>query len=270
MELKEIIKLLGKVSITTDGAWDKCRRYDRLCLVYSDYQSYLSKRRVPAGIEISDERYWQPIAALKDVIKQDYKGFKLDILNSLEAVNNKIKSSRLVVETFEDFLDLRYEDVRVGAQVYVIEEGISYVIDQIDMFGTAKSYHDLQDSITAEVFDTDLGRTPSVVADRAICDENGRNFVEEYVTKEYLNEYRFGDGNALNKAQVEEVVKKILQDYSDTTKMKEIIASMITDSEKRIANNFESRIAALEGTAKRLEDKIGNVNAKVIKYHGTE
>lgn len=270
MNVQEIIKLLGKVSITTDGQWDINRRYDRLCLVYTDYQSYLSKKRVPAGIEINDERYWQPVAALKDEIKDDYKGFKLDILNALEAVNNKIKSSHLVVNTFEEFLNLTYDDVRVGAEVYVIEERITYTIDVIDQFGTYKEYHDQQDSIIGETFTNDLGRVPNVVADRAICDEFGKNIAQEYVTKEFLNDYEFGDGHALNQQQVRDEIAEALKAYTDTVNMNEIIDAKIAEAEKRIQNRVESRISALEGRCERLESRCGDLNAKIIKYHGAD
>lgn len=270
MEIKEIIKLLGKVSITTDGQWDKTRRYDRLCLVYTDFQSYLSKRRVPAGTEINDENYWQPIAALKDIIKEDYKGFKLDILNALEAVNNKIKSSRLVVETFADFLNLTYEDVRKGAKVYVLEKNIEYIIDSIDQFGTFKTYHDLQDSIIAEVFSNDIGRTPSIVADRAICDEDGKNIKDTYVTKEYLNEYEFGDGHALNRQQVIDEIDKKLVNYFTKVEVQELAERMIAEYKHQIAIEFEARIAAMEGSCERLHTRIENINGKIIGYHGTK
>lgn len=50
----EYTKLLGKVTLTTDGLHDSARTYDRLCLVYdSAYRSFISIKDVPANISNS-------------------------------------------------------------------------------------------------------------------------------------------------------------------------------------------------------------------------
>lgn len=61
--MDHIIQCLGKVSITTNGDWDKNKQYDRLCLVFDNVTlaSYVSKQKVPVGIEITNTDYWQVI-----------------------------------------------------------------------------------------------------------------------------------------------------------------------------------------------------------------
>lgn len=56
---------LGKVCITSNGNWDKTKEYDRLSIVYNDFnqQSYISKKDVPINIEIDNDEYWQKIGA---------------------------------------------------------------------------------------------------------------------------------------------------------------------------------------------------------------
>lgn len=58
----EYTKLLGKVTLTTEGLHDSARTYDRLCLVYdSAYRSFISIKEVPANISIDNKTYWQPL-----------------------------------------------------------------------------------------------------------------------------------------------------------------------------------------------------------------
>ena len=61
------IKNLGKVCITPEGVWNKNAQYDRLCLVSltgddGKVYSYVSRKEVPAGIEIGNTDYWQLVA----------------------------------------------------------------------------------------------------------------------------------------------------------------------------------------------------------------
>ena len=56
-------KILGKVCLTANGKWDKTKKYDKISIVFNDTDntSYISRQDVPAGIEITNEDYWQVI-----------------------------------------------------------------------------------------------------------------------------------------------------------------------------------------------------------------
>lgn len=56
-------KILGKVCLTANGKWDKTKQYDKISIVFNDTDniSYISRQDVPAGIEITNEEYWQVI-----------------------------------------------------------------------------------------------------------------------------------------------------------------------------------------------------------------
>ena len=56
-------KILGKVCLTANGKWDKTKQYDKISIVFNnaDNTSYISRQDVPAGIEITNEDYWQVI-----------------------------------------------------------------------------------------------------------------------------------------------------------------------------------------------------------------
>lgn len=183
-----IIKQLGKVRLTCNGKYDVSKSYDDLCLVNNGkLASYISRKKVPAGIELTNEEYWQPVADLNGDVKEDYEGFKAEVLQLISNINSKVATGRIVVNTVNDLDSLEFGEVLIGAEVYVIEEDTSYIIDSINAFDNTKTYHEyIKDAIEAKSISTDYARLPNIVADRAISDEDGRNIKETYVTKEYL------------------------------------------------------------------------------------
>jgi len=65
---------LGKVRITFGGEWDETKDYELLTIVNNSYGvKYISKQDVPAGKELSDKAYWEPISG--DFVEQ-YQGAK--------------------------------------------------------------------------------------------------------------------------------------------------------------------------------------------------
>lgn len=183
-----IIKQLGKVRLTCNGKYDVSKSYDDLCLVHNGkLASYISRKKVPTGIELTNEEYWQPVADLNGDVKEDYEGFKAEVLQLISNINSKVATGRIVVNTVNDLDSLEFGEVLIGAEVYVIEEDTSYIIDSINAFDNTKTYHEyIKDAIEAKSISTDYARLPNIVADRAISDEDGRNIKETYVTKEYL------------------------------------------------------------------------------------
>ncbi len=119
---------LGKVSITCNGLWDIDRVYDRLCLVHDGFfASYISKQYVPVGIALNDETYWQPVACLRDDIREDYK----KLIEVLAEIKYKLKTSRITVKNDEERDALSTVDISVGCEVYVISTGKSWILDKI-------------------------------------------------------------------------------------------------------------------------------------------
>ena len=98
---------------------------------------------------------------------------------------------RYEVERYAD--EIAADVLRVGDEEFAerrkmaIGDDTSYIIDSINAFDSTKTYHEyIKDAIDSEPISTDYARLPNIVADRAICDEDGRNIKETYVTKEYL------------------------------------------------------------------------------------
>ena len=136
--MKTIEKELGKVSLTCNGQWND-RPYERLCIVHDGfYASYISRKAVPAGIPLSNEEYWQPIAKLREDLVIDYETFKKEILELIAVVQRGLKAARIVVSTMEDRDALTWEQIGVGCEVYVIETKKSYILDEITPVINAK------------------------------------------------------------------------------------------------------------------------------------
>ncbi len=92
--MNALYKILGKVSPTADGYWDKNKQYDRICIVVdkNTATSYISKTEVPAGTAITDRDYWQVIGTEGGAVSIDIdKELTKDGTNAVEgkAIYNK-------------------------------------------------------------------------------------------------------------------------------------------------------------------------------------
>ena len=183
-----IIKQLGKVRLTCNGQYDANKAYDDLCLVHDgNFASYISRKKVPKRIELTNEEYWQPVANLNSDIKEDYNSFKEYVIQLIATINSSLSTSRISVDSITDLENLKFGQVGAGCEVYIKELDASYIIDTINPLDNSKTYHEyIKDAIDSDPISTDVGRLPNIVADRAIADEDGRNIKETYVTKEYL------------------------------------------------------------------------------------
>lgn len=63
--MNKIIEEVGKVCLTAEGYWDREKEYEELSVVTDKETkaSYLSRKPVPALIDISNTEYWQSIAS---------------------------------------------------------------------------------------------------------------------------------------------------------------------------------------------------------------
>lgn len=87
--MKEQYKDLGKVSLTVDGYWSANKTYEVITIVNdSNDNSYISKKDVPKGTELTNTEYWQPVGIKTNV--DNIKVYKLNILNELTINSEKI------------------------------------------------------------------------------------------------------------------------------------------------------------------------------------
>lgn len=60
--MQQYRKNLGKVSLTTEGAWDRNKSYEILSIVYEEHtqHGFISRKAVPVGVDINNKEYWMP------------------------------------------------------------------------------------------------------------------------------------------------------------------------------------------------------------------
>lgn len=175
---------LGKVSLTCNGTWDAGKQYDRLCIVNDgNFASYISKKDVPIGTVLSDERFWQPIANLRDDIKIDYETFKKEWLELLASIQIKLRSARVVVANEEARNNLTWLEVAAGCEVYELDTQLTYILDSIVPVINLKSWHLVVGSLLDSEAKFQLDGKYELTAERAIADRWGYIIDEVYVSK---------------------------------------------------------------------------------------
>ncbi len=147
---------LGKVSLTANGQWEPHISYERLCLVHDGFfASYLSRTDVPAGIPLTDTKYWQPIANLRDDVRLDYESFKKWVIENFEDFKENVLSDQ---ELFKKYVqdnikniwyyvhhlvpEVNWDDVRVLV-VNCVKEMVNDGVIKIGIT-TVKTFSDLE------------------------------------------------------------------------------------------------------------------------------
>lgn len=150
--VNSIVRYLGKVSITLNGRWKDNIEYDRLCVVYDDFASYISKQKVPVGTKLTNTTYWQVLSNLQEEIKIDYETFKAEVLEDIADLNKHQIAGRIVVNNDNELNALTIEQVNAGAEVYVLDTKKTYIIDSIDTQNN-KDYHEqVYNSLSTAVY----------------------------------------------------------------------------------------------------------------------
>ncbi len=262
--MKTIEEELGKVSLTCNGQWND-RPYERLCIVHDGfYASYISRKAVPAGIPLSNEEYWQPIAKLREDLVIDYETFKKEILELIAVVQRGLKAARIVVSTMEDRDALTWEQIGVGCEVYVIETKKSYILDEITPVTNAKKWHLEADSeIGSKFVESFSGMFPRAIAERAVADEFGINIQDNYLRRNVVVNYMA----QVLKQYFEDNAVQILEGQITPEMLSESVKQMFTASQ--ITNAADEEDLTVVDNLLKFADKDYNVNdysGKARKY----
>lgn len=97
---------LGNVGIIVED-WNIGRSYKPRTLTtdYSTWITYISRKAVPAGIELTNIGYWKPIARLSKDLAFDYQKFK-------ESVNNEVSNLASTIVSFGNRIDDLYNQMQ--------------------------------------------------------------------------------------------------------------------------------------------------------------
>lgn len=102
---------LGKVAITVEkDYWDINKDYDKLTVVEKEgiFGTFISRKPVPAGTELTDRNYWIPFSSVKEEIVIDYNNFKNEYGTTLNDHTESLENivSRLnILEENKDLIN---------------------------------------------------------------------------------------------------------------------------------------------------------------------
>lgn len=96
--MESIIKKLGKTSITVEKDYHSSKKeYNKLTIVEEEgaFKTYLSRKPVPVGIELTNREYWIPFSGVLESIVFDYIKFKQEYGSGEKLEDNAIKTRHI-------------------------------------------------------------------------------------------------------------------------------------------------------------------------------
>ena len=96
--MESIIKKLGKTSITVEKDYHSSEKeYNKLTIVEEQgtFKTYLSRKPVPVGIELTNREYWIPFSGVLESIVFDYIKFKQEYGSGERLEDNAIKTRHI-------------------------------------------------------------------------------------------------------------------------------------------------------------------------------
>ena len=96
--MKSVIKKLGKTSVTVEKDYHSSEKeYNKLTIVEEEgtFKTYLSRKPVPIGIELTNREYWIPFSGVLESITFDYLKFKQEYGSGKRLEDNAIKTRHI-------------------------------------------------------------------------------------------------------------------------------------------------------------------------------
>lgn len=159
-------KDVGKQLITANGKWDATKPYKRLCIVYKDGNSYLSKTAVPAGTSLADEDYWQPFHSLDAALAIDLSEYKAQLQEKIdtltEAVTISINTNNTDVENNISKVLARLASVEENSNsslnnvIQQLSQGLKEIRDELNAIKTNAENNDNTSKERDEVINNDI------------------------------------------------------------------------------------------------------------------
>ena len=178
--MQSVIENLGKVAPTFEGAFDNTKAYDRLSCVFDSKtgSSYISRRPVPVGIDIFNDKYWQPLSIgtnripltesfgtdsfrsmtqkfLTELWNEQYK-FNDSVEGAVDISKQALAAIRLLSKDQQDALKLANAIVDCTKRITVLETNLNgYAFAEMteDDYETAKGNNELEDNKVYFVFE---------------------------------------------------------------------------------------------------------------------
>lgn len=96
--MESVIKKLGKTSITVEKDYHSFKKeYNKLTIVEEKgtFKTYLSRKPVPIGTELTNREYWIPFSGVLESITFDYLKFKQEYGSGERLEDNAIKTRHI-------------------------------------------------------------------------------------------------------------------------------------------------------------------------------
>ena len=96
--MESVIKKLGKTSITVEKDYHSSKKeYNKLTIVEEEgtFKTYLSRKPVPIGTELTNREYWIPFSGVLESITFDYLKFKKEYFSGKAIEDNAIKTRHI-------------------------------------------------------------------------------------------------------------------------------------------------------------------------------
>ena len=96
--MESVIKKLGKTSVTVEKDYHSSKKeYNKLTIVEEQgaFKTYLSRKPVPVGIELTNREYWIPFSGVLESIVFDYIKFKQEYGSGERLEDNAIKTRHI-------------------------------------------------------------------------------------------------------------------------------------------------------------------------------
>lgn len=96
--MESVIKKLGKTSVTVEKDYHSSEKeYNKLTIVEEQgtFKTYLSRKPVPIGTELTNREYWIPFSGVLESITFDYLKFKQEYGSGEKLEDNSIKTRHI-------------------------------------------------------------------------------------------------------------------------------------------------------------------------------
>ena len=136
--MRTLIEKLGKVAITVEkDYWDKSKPYDKLTVVErkGTFGTYISRKPVPANVEITNRNYWIPFSSLREDLITDYNSFIARYggilqeyavaINNINELANTVYAKLpygIIVDPDSDFIEYNDSNKTINIHVKAVNE----------------------------------------------------------------------------------------------------------------------------------------------------
>lgn len=154
---------LGNVGITVVD-WDASKAYKGRVITtdYNSWIAYISRKEVPAGVELTDNEYWKPLMRVPSELAFNYNEFKEEMLKRFDSLYHVVQS--FLESSGGTSLDNKFGDNEyVGVNQKVITDAINKLWEKIeDMNG--EHLTGIRMTVTPEYFISELGADVTINA----------------------------------------------------------------------------------------------------------